>query len=273
MASAKTKRLISSGLVGAVWIGALAFTAWMLMPRLREALSLHQDLTDAEALLERRVEAELMPSEGVAARYLEIKKEMEKEAEACAYEYLRHNECLNKKVLESWRMKPYELAINFQVMKEQLENKAGNPNFLELGTLDDWEKQEHGKPRQEDFAAIEKRTCIAAVLVDLLTTEPKTIIQLMKIPDPVPAADAPPAVDWMVVRHEVYPVDVEFTTRFGSLGKLLNQILTTPPSSTNTPCMGISSIRVETAGGRDADTVKVHLTVNVYDFHKVETAG
>lgn len=275
MPSAKTKRLISSGVVGAVWVAAITFAAWMLAPRVREALSLYQQVGDAEALLDTRVKADLKPSMGVTMRYQDIKGQMEKEAEACAYEYLRHNECLNRKILESWRKDPYDLAGKFLKVKRELGDKAGNPDFLELGKLDDWEKEERGKPREEDFGEIEKRTCIAAVLVELLTSEPATVIQLMSIGDPTPGAQAPrvPPAEWAVVRHNVYPVDAQFTTQFSSLGRLLNQIIIVPPSAINIPCMTISRIKLEAADAKGAGTVKVELMVDVYDFFKVEKAS
>jgi len=279
MASAKTWRLLSSLLVAAVWLGALIFGGGFVRPLLKDVMGLSERVATADALIQQRIEADLIPSEGLIGRFEQFKRQMIKEAEICAWEFLLHNKCLDKKILESWRPDPYEVGMNFREVKEQLANKAGHPDFLELGTLDDWEQEDseagRGRPRKEDFAALEKRTCIAAVLVDILTTDPATVIELMKVQDPLPPRDAPPlpAADWLVVRHRTYPVEVQFTTHFESLGRLLNLIVTTPPGSADTPCMALRQINMRSTDPRGGSTVQVNLTLDVYDFHQVKDSS
>ncbi len=270
MVSAKTRRLILSFLVALVWLGAVWFVAWTFFPLLQGVLSSHKDVRGADLLLEGRINAEVIPSEGLIGRYQEIKDRAIEEAQRCASEYVRHSECLQKRILESWRLDPYEVGNNFRDLKRQLADKAGHPDFLELGKLDDWESEDTGKPREEDFAALEKRTCIASVLVALLTAEPGTEIRLMEIHPPRSTSEAPqvPSADWMVVRHRTFPVDVQLTTRFSSLGRLTNRIVTVPPGSTEMPCMAIRRIEVEPVEPMERDRVRVELRLEVYEFFR-----
>jgi len=196
MATARTRRRFATALVAGLWLGAALFALAALRPALARALAMQQELDEALTVMKGRLERELVPSEGVIGHYEALKKAMIREAESCAYEYLRHSECLGKDLLQSWRMDPYEVEMNFRAVKKRLADKAGHPDFLDLGPLGVWDQEASPgsrRPTQQDLAALEKRTCIASVLVDILAHEPGTVIDLMKITDPLQPRKAPPA--------------------------------------------------------------------------------
>jgi len=275
MATARTRRRFATALVAGLWLGAALFALAALRPALARALAMQQELDEALTVMKGRLERELVPSEGVIGHYEALKKAMIREAESCAYEYLRHSECLGKDLLQSWRMDPYEVEMNFRAVKKRLADKAGHPDFLDLGPLGVWDQEASPgsrRPTQQDLAALEKRTCIASVLVDILAHEPGTVIDLMKITDPLQPRKAPPApqVPWLVVRHHIYPVQVKLTTPFAGLGRLLSALANVPPDSTEVPCMAITRLQVESIPPRGQGKVQVELAVHVYDFYRVK---
>jgi hypothetical protein len=256
--------------VAALCLGAVAFAATQLFPLLQGVLTSYRSARDELQTLNSRNEAEVMPTQGVIQQYAELKRNMIEETERSASFYLRQNSSLDKQILESWRMDPYQLAINYRELKSQLAEEAGNPDFLELGKLDDWEEKPRGKPQKEDFSALEKKSCIARVLTESLTADPNTVIQIMQIGEPLEADEAPPVpdVDWMVVRYRIYPVEVSMSTRFSTLGKTLHSLVTIPPATSDQACIGVRSIDLKAESARPASRVKVDIGLNVLDFYE-----
>jgi len=273
MTSARTKRRLATFVVGALWLGAVAFAVLALLPLLGRVISNRRALRQEEPVMQQEANVETVPSIGRIRHAQRVKQSLIAEAERCAAFYLQHSEDLNRKLLESWRLDPYRIAENYRKLKNELIDRAGNPNFLELGPYDDWEQKEPWKPAQKDFGPMEKRACIAEVLVDALSAHRGTVIQLMEIGEASPVAGAPPAeqAKWLVVRGRAFPVKVTLLTPFSSLGRLLDSLVRVD-ATPKQPCIFLRRVAVEPreAGG---DSVKVELLFDVFDFRPVEQAG
>jgi len=269
MASLRTKRLAATCGVAAIWLGGAFFVWSRVLPVWREFRSLRAKVAAYDEALDGRISADIIPSRGAIEGLQDLKRSMQQEAEKCGHYYQRRNQPLDRKILKSWRGDPIDLGNEFREFRTKLANKAGNMNVLDLGELDDWAKEEEGKPAREDLLAIEKRSCVAEAVVDVLATESSTVIRTVAIPSPPQPAEAPaiPPQDWPVVRHDVFRVKVLFTTRFSGLGQLLDRIVTSPTGER--PCMAVRDIKIEPAG-RDRARVEMHL--DVYDFYQLEGA-
>lgn len=275
MTSARTRQALTSAAVAVLCLSAVAFAALVIFPGVQDTLSSYRTAEDELETLNSRVTADVMPTRGAIDQYAQLKTSMVEEVERSASFFLRQNQSLDQRILESWRMDAYQLAINFRELKSKLAEKAGNPDFLELGRLDDWEKRAGGKPQKENFAALEKKACIASALTDGLTQDPNTVIELMQIEEPVEPETLPPVpdVDWMLIRYRIYPVDVSFTTRFSTLGKTLHRLVTIPPAASNLPCMGVRNITVLSEKNTAPERVRVELGLNVFDFYEPNQEG
>ena len=267
MTSLRAKRLAATCVVTAIWLGGGLFMWSKVLPVWGEFRSLHAKVAAHDEALEGRINAGIIPSQGAIEGFENLKYRMQEEAERCGHYYRRRNQPLDRKVLESWRMDPFQLALNFRDYKRELADKANNTNFLDLGKLDDWERKEGGKPAREDLLAIEKRSCVAGAVVDVLATESSTVIRTVEIPSPPQPARAPtvPPQDWPAVRHGVFRVKVLFTTRFSALGQLLDRIISSPTGEH--PCMAVRDIKMEPGGG---DRARVEMHLDVYDFYQLE---
>lgn len=279
MLSFRYRKTLMTGLVAVTWLGALGFFVTRVLPPTREVLSLYHSVRQGDEYLQQWTAPEqTIPSNGLIAAHTDQKYAMMTEADECAWFYLCHNRALDEPVLESWKPDPYEVADNYRRLKRRLADKAGNPNFIEMGPLDDWEKEEGGKPEPEDFAAIEKRACIAKVLVDILGAERSTVIELVDMSKaPITPADCPEAApagwdlkQYRVARHRIFPVEVTFSARFGALGRLLDSLVqnpsTVPPGR---PCMVVRAIKVTNVEAGPTDAVRVKLGLHVYDFRRL----
>jgi len=264
----KTKRLVTSSIVAAVWLSLIGFFVLKVLPIVQSDVALYGEVARADQMLQKRLKGSVIPSKGLIDQYEQLKSGYQEEASACAYFFYReHNEKLDRPILKSYLMDPIQFGNNYREWKERMADKAGNPNVFPPYP---WE-QPGSKPAVKDFAAIEKRTCIADVLVGILTVERSTIVKLVEIYDPVGPVDVSPApvADWDVARFHIYPVEVSLTTRFTHIGRMFDLFVNNPTERT-LPCMVIRSLRVTQTEENDPDTVNVRMTVDVYDFRKVE---
>ncbi len=271
--SAKTRQAITSGIVAVLGFGAVFFAAFWVFPLLQDVRASYAAVQDEIQTLDKRTESGNIPTEGMIKQHVEWKNHLITQAERCASFYLRQNQSLNEKILESWRMDEYEVEMSFTDLKQKLAQKAGNPDFLELGKLDDWQQREHGKPRKENFSKLEKKSALASVLVNILTHDPATVIELMKIGKPARPENMPPEpnVNWMFIRYRMFPVTISFSTNFSSLGTTLHKLTTIPRTASDVPCIQVRSLHIEknTAPGK----VKVELSINVLDFFEPKKQG
>jgi hypothetical protein len=268
----KTLRLISTCIIGAMWLGAVVFTATYVLPMVEENIILYQEISKTGDDLSAKLKGET-PSKGLIEQYRQLKAKYIEEQKTCAYFYIQHNEKLDRKLLKSFMMDPIQLQANYLKEKARMADKAGNPNFVPTYP---WEKP-GGQPPIADFPRIEKRTCIADVLVDMLTSERGTIIQLLDIGEPTEPVGVPPALldtGGDIVRFRIIPVTAAFTTKFAGLGRMLDLFVANPTGSGrgSNPCMVVRSIQVERNESTDATgAVSVKLGIDVYDFYKVES--
>jgi len=259
----RTKRLISTCFVAALWIGAAIFLAVYLLAAAQASVSDYRDARKAGDTLDARKRGE-MPSNGLIKQYEQLKEDYKAEAASCAaFYHSDHNKKLDRPILKSYLMDPIQVANNYHEWKTRMAEKAGNPNFIVPYT---WEGP-GGQPAPKDFPRIEKRTCVADVMVDTLTAERGTVIRLIDIGEPEEPVDvlAPPPVDWDIARFRIYPVTASFTARFVGLGRLMNRFVANPTDQAQ-PCMIVRSIQITKT--ESPDTVSVMLGVDFYDFYR-----
>ncbi|MCK4375859.1 MAG: hypothetical protein KAX19_11035, partial [Candidatus Brocadiae bacterium] len=121
-------------------------------------------------------------------------------------------------------------------------------------------------PAREDFELIEKKACIAEVLVGLLARSPCAIGHLA-VGDPLRPTGEPTDEEAEASEAEgaaggyvVWPVTVELLAPFRQLALVLDKVAT---PSANGPCVIIHNLHLE-AAGRQQVTVK--LALSVLDF-------
>jgi hypothetical protein len=281
MLSFKLRRILMSWLVTLMWLGAIIFLAVMVYPAAKDAFSKYAKVKRGDAdLKEWTASIRSIPSIGLINWYGELKFRMRQEVDSCSRHMLSRNKALDEQILESWSGDEHQFATQYEQFKARLADKAGNPDFIEMGQLDDWEDEATGAPEKEDFTAIEKRACIAEVLVDALAVDESTVIQIIDFSKPVKTPDnlpeQPPA-DWdlgshRVARHRIVPVVITFTTRFAALGRTLDRLAKSPARGlSGRPCMAIRAIRFGTDDSVQKGNVKVRLAVEVYDFYRLDT--
>ncbi|MFW5922976.1 MAG: hypothetical protein ACOCSQ_01180, partial [Planctomycetota bacterium] len=219
MASRRSGQIISTALTVLVCLSALWFGALKLSAQIQHTLELYRTTTKELEKLESRVNSDTLPTKGAVREASSLRDDLTEELERSASFYIKHNKSLNRRILESWQGDAYQIAIDFRELKSELASEAGNPDFLELGRLDEWEKRDQGRPAEDDIKALEKKASIAKVLTDTLTANNRTVIKLMEIQSPESPSHAPdiPADDWDTVRYDVYPVDVSLRIPFKSL--------------------------------------------------------
>ena len=269
MPSGKTVRALTTALVVAIWMGVALFIGLALLPQAREVRATGRELQQADVLLKELTTAENLPTRGLIKEYATLRAKLEEESGACASFYLFHNAKLDRTILASYELDPNQFAINYAKLKEELARKAGNANFLDPYP---WEKPD-GKPDKKDFAVIEKRACIAEVLVNVLTVplsgRPASSILRLSIGEAQAPPNAPPVAEgkFPVARYRVFPMDVQLATRFSNLGLLLNSLVSNPSTPPDLPFMSIRAISISQA---QPDTVSVRLWLDLYDFYRVE---
>jgi hypothetical protein len=271
--SAKTRQTITSGILAVLGFGAVCFAAFWVFPLLQDVRASYAAVKDEIQTLNKRNESDNIPTKGAINQHVKWKKDLITQAERCASFYLRQNQNLNEKILESWRMDEYEIKMSFNELKQKLAQKAGNPDFLELGEVDDWEQREHGKPHKRNFRKLEKKSAMASILVNILTHDPATVIELMKIGKPVPPSNLPPEpnVNWMFIRYRMFPVTISFSSNFSSLGKTFHKLTTIPRTASNIPCIQVRELSIEKS--KTPGKVKVELAINVLDFYEPKKEG
>lgn len=280
MVDASTKRLITTIVVGVIWLSLFAFLAFKIIPLRQTLLQTHQTLAKQQesilSLKDKSPEEENLPTAGLIEKYETRKKKLRKEAETCASYYIRHSGDLNDDIFKGPRSQAYQMANEFRSEKNKLSDRAGNLNFLELGPLDDWEEEAKGRPEPDQIDRLEKATALARILIGHpdpqppgeLTHDPSTVIELMHIHEPITPEQPPvPDGELRVVRYRLLPVDITFTTRFKTLGETLDQIVRVS-RTTEEPCISVRSVALETPDELRPGIVQVQLGLYIFDFYR-----
>lgn len=270
MLSARTKTVGFTALLGAVLIGAPIFGALCLYPVMATNRSEVAELEQAQVMLGRWLRSITIPTETRIESERNYKAALQAEYDRVLNYYRARNALLERPLLEAYSNDPVRVKLKYEELKRQLETKARRQTSVAMSNKPfmpayPWE-QPGRTPTRPELTLIERRTCIADVIVNLMASSGYISVQQLTIGEAVaPGATAGAAQeDKGAVLYSTWPVTVEVVTAFRQVAVVLDKIVTPPP---NAPCILIRSIDLSATG---AGQVSIKLALDVLDFAQKE---
>lgn len=265
MPSAKTKRHLFNALLAAIYIGVPIFAATQLYPVLISNRADVADLNKAERILGRWLHMTVIPTQTRIDTEQQYRDGMRGEYGRVIGYLRQRSSMLNRGLLDTYSGDPVHVKLKYQQLRQELEQKGRYEQArtaLRKPFMPVYEWEEPARtPAREDFEVIEKKACIAEVLVGLLARSPCAIGHLA-VGDPFRPTGEPTdeEAEGAAGGYVVWPVTLELLAPFRQLALVLDKVAT---PSANGPCVIIHNLHLE-AAGREQVTVK--LALSVLDF-------
>jgi hypothetical protein len=186
--------------------------------------------------------------------------------------FRRRDKMLERPLLETYTGDPRHVEFKYKELKEQL--KARGRYSLAEGAFRSsfmpeyrWEAPTL-VPSPDEFESLEKKACVAEVLIGLLGGGQPCVVGHIEVADPLSTIPENSVVDFTgtdeaepFVSYVIWPAEVHFLAPFGQAGALLSR-LTDPPDEF--PPIVLRGLHVE---AHDNIQVMVAARVGVLDFN------
>ena len=273
--AAKLKRYGLNLLLALVYLGMPVFAVVALYPVMVAWRDRTEELDKAQGALGRWLYAVSLPTQTRIEQERAYTEGMRAECARARSYYQGRDLLLERSLLDTYTGDPVQVKLKYMRLKAELESKGHYEEAREfirrpLMPPYPWE-QPAQKPQRADLKSIEKRACIADILVGTLMSAGPCAIGHIGVGDPLepsegaaeadvggldgPAAQAEGEAGWVM-----WPVELQFVAPFSSVGTVLGKLIT-PPS--RCPPMLVHSLRV---AGLDGGRAVVSVGLRVLDF-------
>lgn len=268
--AARVKRYVFNAILALVYIGIPVFGVLAFYPVVADWHDRSRELTEAESALARWLRSMALPTQARVEHERSYTEAMQAEHGRARGYYESRDRLLERSLLDSHSGDPVQVKLKYADLRTALARRARCPDVRRFMPSYSWEGPTE-EPKRSDLKAIEKRACIAEVLVDMLGAGAGSVIDSIAVGNPFPPSalvpaspedegQAAPPPDGEAPAYVFWPVELVFEAPFQNAGELLN-CLATPPG--RFPPMLIHSLHLT---GLPAGRVRLTVGLRVMDF-------
>jgi hypothetical protein len=272
MASARAKRYTFNVLLALVWLGIPIFLVKVFYPDWVYARDGIRELETAQTQLSTWVRKGNLPTRTKIEAAEDYADGLFGEYESAESYFRRRDAMLERPLLETYTGDPRHVEYKYKEVKEQLKARgryslAADAFRVPFMPEYAWEAPTRVPPREE-FESLEKKACVAEVLVARLGGGQPAVVGHVGVFEPVETVPEGTVADFEdsedvepFISYVIWPAEVHFLAPFPYCGALLSR-LTGPPD--DYPPIVLYGVDVE---ARDATQVMVVARVGVLDFN------